>query len=43
MFTGLVEGAGRIARISPQGPDAVLVVSPPWPLAEAVLGESVAG
>jgi riboflavin synthase len=42
MFTGLVEGAGRIARISPRGPDAVLVVSPPWPLAEAVLGESVA-
>lgn len=42
MFTGLVEGLGRIARITPQGPDAVLVVTPPWPLAEAVLGESVA-
>ncbi|MBI5521634.1 MAG: riboflavin synthase [Desulfarculus sp.] len=42
MFTGLVEGLGRIARITPQGPDAVLVVSPPWTLAEAVLGESVA-
>lgn len=42
MFTGLIEGLGRIARITPQGPDAVLVVSPPWPLAEAVLGESVA-
>jgi riboflavin synthase len=42
MFTGLIEGLGRIARISPQGPDAVLVVAPPWPLSEAVLGESVA-
>ncbi len=42
MFTGLIEGTGRIARIVPQGPDASLVVSPPWPLSEAVLGESVA-
>ncbi|MFH1058665.1 MAG: riboflavin synthase [Pseudomonadota bacterium] len=42
MFTGLIEGTGRIARITPQGPDAVLVIVPPWPLAEAVLGESVA-
>lgn len=42
MFTGLIEGLGAVARISPKGPDAVLVVSPPWPLAEAVLGESVA-
>ena len=42
MFTGLIEGVGRIARITPRGPDAVLAVSPPWPLGEAVLGESVA-
>lgn len=42
MFTGLIEGIGTIARITPQGPDAVLVVTPPWPIAEAVLGESVA-
>ncbi|MBI4800171.1 MAG: riboflavin synthase [Desulfarculus sp.] len=42
MFTGLIEGLGRIARITSQGPDAVLVVAPPWPLVEAVLGESVA-
>ena len=42
MFTGLIEGRGRLARIVPQGPDAVLVVAPPWPLSETVLGESVA-
>ncbi|MFZ5587686.1 MAG: riboflavin synthase [Thermodesulfobacteriota bacterium] len=42
MFTGLIEGAGRLIRITPQGPDAVLVIAPPWPLTEAVLGESVA-
>lgn len=42
MFTGLVEGLGRIARITPKGPDAVLIISPPWDLKEAVLGESVA-
>jgi riboflavin synthase len=42
MFTGLIEGLGRIVRITPQGPDAVLVIAPPWPLGQAVLGESVA-
>lgn len=42
MFTGLVEGTGSVARIAPKGPDAVLTIRPPWPLAEAVLGESVA-
>ncbi|MFH1033916.1 MAG: riboflavin synthase [Pseudomonadota bacterium] len=42
MFTGLIEGLGRIQRITPQGLDAVLLVAPPWPLNEAVLGESVA-
>lgn len=42
MFTGLVEGVGRIGRIQRKGPDAVLTIQPPWDLAQAVLGESVA-
>lgn len=42
MFTGLVEGAGLVAGITPKGPDALLLIQPPWPLAEAVIGESVA-
>jgi riboflavin synthase len=42
MFTGLVEGVGEVLRVQPKGPDAVLIIKPPWPLAEAVLGESVA-
>jgi riboflavin synthase len=42
MFTGLVEGVGHILRVQPKGPDAVLLIRPPWPLAETVLGESIA-
>ncbi|RJX36201.1 MAG: riboflavin synthase [Desulfarculus sp.] len=42
MFTGLVEGVGRVGRITPQGPDAVLIIAPPWELGETVLGESIA-
>ena len=42
MFTGLIEGLGRVARLTSQGPDAVLNVEPPWPLSQAVIGESVA-
>lgn len=42
MFTGLIEGTGQISRVTPQGPDAVLVISPPWDLKDCVLGESVA-
>lgn len=42
MFTGLVEGVGQILRVQPKGPDAVLLIKPPWSLDEAVLGESVA-
>jgi len=42
MFTGLVEGVGEVLRVRPKGPDAVLVVRPPWALDQAVLGESVA-
>ncbi|MCB2228459.1 MAG: riboflavin synthase [Desulfarculaceae bacterium] len=42
MFTGLVEGTGTLGRISPSGPDSVLSISPPWPVGETVLGESIA-
>jgi riboflavin synthase len=42
MFTGLVEGVGEVLRVQPKGPDAVLLIKPPWPLAETVLGESIA-
>lgn len=42
MFTGLVEGAGLVARVTPKGPDAELLIEPPWPLDQVVLGESVA-
>ncbi len=42
MFTGLIEGLGSIARVRPKGPDAELLVAPPWPWSETVLGESVA-
>jgi riboflavin synthase len=42
MFTGLVEGLGKIARLQPKGQDAALWINPPWPLSECALGESVA-
>ena len=42
MFTGLVEGVGRVLEMARQGPDAVLRIAPPWPSAQVVLGESVA-
>ncbi|MCF8047715.1 MAG: riboflavin synthase [Desulfarculaceae bacterium] len=42
MFTGLVEGRGRVGRIAPQGPDSVLSISAPWPADQTVLGESIA-
>jgi riboflavin synthase len=42
MFTGLVEGLGRIVRLVPQGPDAQVLIEPPWAIKEAVIGESVA-
>ncbi|MCB2192037.1 MAG: riboflavin synthase [Deltaproteobacteria bacterium] len=42
MFTGLVEGLGRVGRITPQGPDNVLSISAPWSASETVLGESIA-
>ncbi len=42
MFTGLVEGLGRLERVQPRGPDAVLAIVPPWPVGDTVLGESIA-
>jgi riboflavin synthase len=42
MFTGLVEGLGRVVRLTPQGPDAVALIEPPWPIDEIVIGESIA-
>lgn len=42
MFTGLVEGLGRVGRIAPQGPDSGLSIAPPWPASQTVLGESIA-
>ena len=42
MFTGLVEGLGRLGRITPSGPDSVLSITSPWPVGETVLGESIA-
>jgi riboflavin synthase len=42
MFTGLVEGLGRVARLTNRSGDAVLCVEPPWPISQAVIGESVA-
>ncbi|MGD8563082.1 MAG: riboflavin synthase [Desulfarculaceae bacterium] len=41
MFTGLVEGAGRLVRVRAKGPDTELVIQPPWPAGETVVGESV--
>jgi riboflavin synthase len=42
MFTGLIEGVGELLRIRPQGPDAALVIRPPWDAAGLVIGESIA-
>jgi riboflavin synthase len=42
MFTGLVEGLGTVTQVNPKGQDAELVIRPPWPVREAVIGESVA-
>jgi riboflavin synthase len=42
MFTGLIEGLGKVERLERQGTEVKLWIVPPWPAAEAVLGESVA-
>jgi riboflavin synthase len=42
VFTGLVEGRGRLVARRPAGGGAVLEVSPPFPAAELALGDSVA-
>jgi riboflavin synthase len=41
MFTGLVEGLGRIVRIGHKGQEAQLWISPEFPWEEKKLGESV--
>jgi len=42
MFTGLVKGVGKVIRIVPKGYDSILYLTPPWPLKEIILGESIA-
>ena len=42
MFTGLVEGQGRIQRIEKRGSEAQLWIKPEFPLEEKKVGESLA-
>jgi riboflavin synthase len=42
MFTGLVEGVGEITESRPMAEGLRLAVAPPFPVAELLLGESVA-
>ncbi|RUM87930.1 MAG: riboflavin synthase [Thermodesulfatator sp.] len=42
MFTGLVEGLGRVRELRRESTGALLVLSPPFPLEELAVGESVA-
>ncbi|OGP74055.1 MAG: riboflavin synthase subunit alpha [Deltaproteobacteria bacterium RBG_13_58_19] len=42
MFTGLVEGVGEIVEITRMAEGVRLAIAPPFPVAELVLGESVA-
>jgi len=42
MFTGIVEGVGKISDLSRRAEGLRLAVTPPFPVAELVLGESVA-
>ena len=42
MFTGLVEGVGEITEMRRMAEGLLLAVAPPFPVAELVLGESVA-
>jgi len=41
MFTGLVEGLGRMVRIENKGPEAHLWIRPEFPWEEKKLGESI--
>ncbi len=41
MFTGLVEGVGRVVEFKPVGPETRMMIAPPWDTAEVVMGESV--
>ncbi|OIP89706.1 MAG: riboflavin synthase subunit alpha [Syntrophobacteraceae bacterium CG2_30_61_12] len=42
MFTGLIEGTGRLVRIDGRGPDAKLVITAEYAIEHLVLGESIA-
>lgn len=42
MFTGLIEGLGKIEKVEPKGADAIMWIKPAWSLSEVVMGESVA-
>ncbi|QJA06113.1 riboflavin synthase [Thermosulfurimonas marina] len=42
MFTGLVEGLGRVEDLRREGEGALLLIAPPFPAEELSLGESVA-
>ena len=42
MFTGLVEGVGRVEQVEAKGPERVLTIAPPWEPGETVIGESIA-
>jgi hypothetical protein len=42
MFTGLVEGVGKITEVRRMAEGLRLAVTPPFPVAELALGESVA-
>jgi riboflavin synthase len=42
MFTGLIEGTGRLLRIDRRGPDSTMVINAEFPMENLVLGESIA-
>ncbi len=42
MFTGLIEGVGRVVSIQKKGPDAVLVIEAPFEMTGTRLGDSIA-
>lgn len=42
MFTGLVQGLGRIERVDTRGPETRLAVRAEFPLPDVALGESIA-
>lgn len=42
MFTGLIEGTGRLVRIDGRGPDVKLIITAEYAIEHLVLGESIA-